>query len=275
PVSLAATLAIAFAYATLTKPRRGDLHVAALTVYGLAAGSLLAAIQYVPLAIATRGSARALIVDSDFWTFHPPALIELLVPQFFGDYFHSNLRELAWTLALNSHRDTFSYTMYIGVPSALRVVLIAAAIGALAAYITVAWVLIAPDLPIRGFYRLALWAKVPAPIQGAEFLLYRARPLLTSLLLKLVCGSLLLWIAASRRRERRLALAVLSVFVVVDLLASNGSVSPTTDPRLLREPDWVHQLPPNLHERVYIGGRPDGYVNTADEDAPKYVRSLD
>src|SRR5205085_10736838 len=226
--------------------------LAALTVYGLAAGSLLAAIQYVPLAIATRASARALIVDSDFWTFHPLALIELLVPQFFGDYFHSNLRELAWMLALNSHRDPFYYTMYIGVPiallaalamvsmrpvtrfwtmvvvvcavaslgshtplypavqalvpvvrsfrfpvkylslagfgtatlaaiafqwvldgevprRALRVVLIAAAIGALAAYITVAWVLIAPDLPIRGFFRLALWAKVPAPIQGAEF----------------------------------------------------------------------------------------------------------
>src|SRR5947209_4798317 len=32
PVSLAATLAMAFAYATLTKPRRGDLRVAALTV---------------------------------------------------------------------------------------------------------------------------------------------------------------------------------------------------------------------------------------------------
>ena len=29
-----------------------------------------------------------------------------------------------------------------------------------------------------GSYRLAVWAHVPAPIQGAEFLLFRARPLL-------------------------------------------------------------------------------------------------
>jgi Bacterial membrane protein YfhO len=358
PVSLAATLAMALAYATLQRPRLGDWRLAALTVCGLGAGSLLAAIQYVPLALATRGSARALIVDSDFWTFHPLALIELLVPQFFGDYFHSNLRELAWMLALNSQRDPFYYTMYVGVPIVLlagvamaslrartrfwtvvvivcalaslgshtpfypalqavvpfvrsfrfpvkylslagfglaalaaiafqwvldgqvprrplRVVLVASATLALAAYVTVAWVLVAPALPIRGFFRLAQWARVPAPIQGAEFLLYRARPLLTSLLLKLVCGSFLLWLAASSRRERRVALAVLSSFIVVDLLASNGSVNPTTDPQLIREPAWVHRIPADMHERVYIGGRPDGYVNTADEDAPKYVRSLD
>jgi hypothetical protein len=358
PVSLAATLLMAFAYATIPRPRRGDLRIAALMVYGLGAGSLLAAIQYLPLGLATRGSARALIVDSDFWTFHPLALIELLVPHFFGDYFNSNLRELAWMLALNSQRDPFYYTMYIGVPivllaatamaslrpatrfwtvvvavcaiaslgahtpfypalqaivpplrtfrfpvkylslagfgvatlaavafqwildgevprRALRVVIIASGTLAVAAYITVAWVLIAPELPIRGFFQLALWAKVPAPIQGAEFLLYRARPLLTSLLLKLLSGSFLLWLAASARRERRIALGVFSAFIVVDLLASNGSVNPTTDPHLIRVPDWVSHIPADMHERVYVGGRLDGYVNTSDEDAPKYVRSLD
>jgi hypothetical protein len=39
-----------------------------------------------------------------------------MVPHFFGDYFNSNLRELAWMLALNSQRDPFYYTMYVGVP---------------------------------------------------------------------------------------------------------------------------------------------------------------
>jgi hypothetical protein len=58
-------------------------------------------------------------VDTDFWTFHPLALIELVVPHFFGDYFNSNLRELAWMLALNSQRDPFYYTMYVGVPIVL------------------------------------------------------------------------------------------------------------------------------------------------------------
>jgi len=146
---------------------------------------------------------------------------------------------------------------------------------ALLTYVVVAWVLIAPTLPIRGFYRLAVWAKVPAPIQGAEFLLYRARPLLSSLFLKLLSASFLLWVAASQRKERRLALAVLSAFIVVDLLASNGSVNPTADPKLLQMPEWLQRVPQDMHERVYIGGRPEGYVNTSDEDAPKYARSMD
>src|SRR5262249_37735444 len=142
-------------------------------------------------------------------------------------------------------------------------------------YVVVAWVLIAPGLPIRGFFRLALWAKVPAPIQGAEFLLYRARPLLTSLLLKLICASFLLWVAASPRRERRLALGVLSVFLVVDLLVSNSSVNPTVEASMLAEPEWVQHMPRDMHERVYMGGRLEGYVNTSDDDAPRYARALD
>lgn len=358
PVSLATTLAIAFGYATLPSPRRGDYRLALLTAYGLIAGCLLASVQYLPLGLATRGSARSLLIDSDFWTFHPLALMELLVPHFFGDYFNSNLRELAWMLALNSQRDPFYYSMYVGVPVALiggiavtsgrpatrfwtivlvlcaisslgahtpiyplmqaavpvlksfrfpvkylslgsfalatltamayqwilddqvpkrpvRIVLIAAGTLAVLTYISVAWVLIAPALPIRGFFRLAQWAGVPAPVQGAEFLLYRARPLLTSLLLKLICTSFLLWVATSARRERRLALGVLSVFLVVDLLASNSSVNPTIDASMLAQPEWVHHIPRDMHERVYIGGRLDGYVNTSDEDAPRYASSLD
>lgn len=358
PVTLVATLAIAFAYATLPRPRRKDIPLAIMTACALGAGVLLAAIQYVPLGLAARGSARGTIVDTDFWTFHPLALIELLVPHFYGDYFNSNLSELAWMVALNSGRDPFYYTMYIGVPivllaavamlagrtgtrfwtltivicavaslgahtpiypalqavlpflksfrfpvkylslaafgvatlaamafqwildgdvprRAVRRAIVGAGVLAAIIYISIAWLLLAPGLPIRGVFHLALWAGVPAPIQGAEFLLYRARPLLTSLLLKLICMSFLLWVAASTRRERRLALAVFSAFVVVDLLASNSDVNPTTDASMFREPAWVMALPRDMHERVYVGGRLEGYVNTADEDAPKYARNLD
>ena len=320
-----------------------------------APGGLLAAIQYVPLALASRASARGLVVDTDFWTFHPLALIELVVPHFFGDYFNSNLRELAWMLALNSQRDPFYYTMYVGVPivllaavavlsgrtgtrfwaitiavcavaslgahtpiypalqailpflktfrfpvkylslaafgfatlasmsfqwildgdvptRAVRRVLIGAGALAVITYVTIAWVLLAPAVPIRGFFELAVWAKVPAPIQGAEFLLYRARPLLTSLLLKMISTSFLLWVAASTRRERRLALAVFSAFAVIDLLASNSDVNPTTDPSLHQGTGVGRRsLPRDMHERVYVGGRLEGYVNTADDDAPKYA----
>ena len=358
PVTLAATMAIAAGYAVTVDRRWRDIRGIALVAVGLGAGLLLSAVQYVPLVAAGRQSMRATMTPSDFWAFHPLALLELLVPHFFGDYFNSNLRELAWMLALNSQRDPFYYTMYIGVPVALlaavaalsgrprtrfwtivlvvcaiaslgpytplypalqqlmpplktfrfpvkyfslgafaiatlvamaaqwlldgtlprraiRVVLVASLIGAALVYLAIAWVLIAPEVPVHGFFRLAIWAKVPAPVQGAEFLLYRARPLLTALLLKLICATFLLWVAASSRRERRLAMAVLSAFAVVDLLASNASVNPTMDARLLAEPEWLSHVPRDMHERVYVGGRLEGYVNVLDVDAPKYAAFVD
>src|SRR5262249_19599788 len=122
PVSLCTTMLIAFAYAAIPRPRRGDWRLAALVLCGLGAGVLLAAIQYLPLGIAARNSARGLSVDTDFWTFHPLALIELMVPHFFGDYFSSNLRELAWMVALTSAREPFYYTMYVGIPVILLAV---------------------------------------------------------------------------------------------------------------------------------------------------------
>ena len=358
PVTLAATLAIAAGYAALPQTRWRDRQLLLFVGGGLAAGLLLAAIQYLPLMAAARESIRGSMTPNDFWSFHPLALLELLVPHFFGDYFNSNLRELVWMLALNSQRDPFYYTMYVGVPivllagvamvsrrpgtrfwtavviacaiaslgphtplypalqeivpplktfrfpvkylslaalgiaalaatafqwlldrdvppRALRIVLVTTLVAAGLTYVLVAWVLIAPELPIRGFFRLAIWANVPAPIQGAEFLLYRARPLLSSLLLKMVCAAFLLWLAASARRERRTALIVFAAFIGVDLLASNSSVNPTTDPALLDHPGWVQHLPKDMHERVYVGGRLEGYVNTTDVDAPKYANYID
>jgi hypothetical protein len=358
PVTFATTLAIAAAYATLPEGRWRDRRLLAMSAIGLGAGVLLSAIQYVPLAAASAVSMRGLGTLSDFWAFHPLALLELAVPHFFGDYFQSSLRETGWMLALNSQRDPFYYTMYVGVPMvllasvaalsgrprtafwtvvvlacavaslgpytpvypilrallpplrsfrfpvkylslaafglatlaamafqwlldgtvprrALRVVLTTTCVMAALTYGLIAWVLIAPALPIRGFFHLAVWARVPAPIQGAEFLLFRARPLLTSLLLKLLCASFLLWLAASSRRERRLALVVFSLFASIDLLASNSSVNPTMDAALLTHPAWTQAIPADMHERVYIGGRLEGYVNTTDVDAPKYARYLD
>ena len=109
---------------------------------------------------------------------------------------------------------------------------------------TIAWVLIAPELPIRGFFQLAVWAKVPAPIQGAEFLLYRARPLLTSLLLKLLCASFLLWVAASMpARAAPGAGGVLGLRASSTCWRRTPSVNPTTDPRLIATPAWTQQIP--------------------------------
>jgi hypothetical protein len=354
PVTLVATLAIASAYAVAVDGRWRDRRGVLLVALGIAAGLLLAAIQYVPMVDAGRGSMRSTMEASDFWAFHPLALFEVLVPHFFGNYFQSHLREVVWMVALNSGRDPFYYTMYVGVPilllagvamlsggprtrfwtiaivvcavaavgphtpiypalqalvpplrtfrfpvkylslasfglatlaaialqrlldgdaprRAVRVVVILAIVGAVIAYVTIAWVLLAPHLPIHAFYRLAVWANVPAPIQGAEFLLFRARPLLSALLLKLIAMTFLLAIAASVRRERRVALVVLAIAATVDLLASNSSVNPTLNASAIGEPQWLRSVPRDMHERVYVGGRIEGYVNVFDEDSPKYA----
>src|SRR3954470_4600616 len=361
PVTLAATLAILAAYATLLDRRWRDVRLVAIVAAASGAGVLLSAIQFVPLVAATHASMRGTMVPSDFWAFHPLALFELLVPHFFGDYFNSNLRELGWMLALNSRRDPFYYTMYVGAPLVLlaamaalsgrastrfwAIVIVVCAVASLGpnspvypalqtlvpplksfrfpvkylslgsfafatlvamaldwlihetpdrlprrairwvlfggfaaaalAYVVIAWVLIAPALPVRGFYQLAVWARVPAPLQGAEFLLFRARPLLSALFLKLLCASFLLWVATSVRRERRLALAVFCGFAIVDLLVSNASVNPTMPASLLGDPAWAAHIPPAMHERVYVGGRLEGYIDVLDIDAPKYGTYLD
>ena len=361
PVTLAATLAILAGYTMFVERRWRDVRLVALVGIASAAGLLLSAIQYLPLVVASRASMRGTMVADDFWAFNPLALFELLVPHFFGDYFNSNLRQLGWMMALNSRRDPFYYTMYVGVPfvmlagvaalsgrprtrfwaivvaacaiaslgsytplypalqalipplktfrfpvkyfslgafafatlvafalqwlieetpdrqprRAVRAVLIGSVVLAAASYVLIAWVLIAPRIPLNGFYRLAMWAEVLSPIQGAEFLLYRVRPLITSLLLKLICATFLLWVATSLRRERRLALVVLCAFGVVDLLASNAGVNPTIDRSLLEDPEWARLIPPEMHERIYVGGRLEGYVDVLDVDAPKYGAYID
>ena len=358
PVSLVATLALVAAYTLLIDARWRDARGICYVAAGVGAGLLLSAIQYVPLMAAGRSSVRSTMTMTDVWVFHPLLVFELLVPHFFGDHFHSNLKELTWMVALNSDRDPFYYTMYLGVPvvmlaavamlsgrprtwfwtiaiaacviaslgphtpiypalqalvpplrmfrfpvkylsmavlglatlaamalqwlidgavprRAVRLVLIAAGMGALVSYLAMAWLLIAPDLPVRAIFRLAIWANVRAPVQGAEFLLFSARPLLTALLLKLLAATFLLAIAASARRERRLALTVLGIVAVVDLLASNASVNPTVPPSILAEPEWLNHVPRDMHERVYVGGRLEGYLNVLDIDAPKYVTTLE
>jgi hypothetical protein len=358
PVTLAATLAIASSYVVFTDAGWRNPRLLAVSAAGLIAGVLLAAVQFVPLAAASRVSVRGLMRGDDTWSFHPLTLFELIVPHFFGDYFTSHLRQLVWMVALNSHREPFYYTMYVGVPTvllaaiaamsrrrhtlfwtaviaaclfasfgdytpvypaleaaapplksfrfpvkymslatfgiavlasftiqwlpdrdvplgALRRVAIAAAAAGVAAYLFIAWLLVAPAVPLQLFFKLAVWAKVPFPLQGAEYLIFRARPLLTALFLKLVCAAFLVWIAGSGRRERRTALIVLVAFTVVDLLAANASINPTIPAAWMEAPAWTHQVDRSAHQRVYIGGRLFGEIDARDIDAPKYAAGFD
>ncbi len=250
------------------------------------------------------------------------SLTELVVPHFFGDYFTSHLRQLVWMVALNSQREPFYYSMYIGVPIALAAgvaafsgrrhtvfwtivlagcllgsfgpytpvypaletlvpplrsfrfpvkylslgsfglavlagfaiqwlidrdvprrpltwVLAAACTLSVVTYAFVAWLLAAPAIPLHLAYRLAIRMHVPFPLQGAEYLIFRARPLLTTLFLKLACSAFLLWIAASQRRERRTALIVFAAFAVGDLVLANSGVNPTLPADWVAKPAWT------------------------------------
>ena len=142
-------------------------------------------------------------------------------------------------------------------------------------YAFVAWLLAAPAIPLHFAYRLAIRMHVPFPLQGAEYLIFRARPLLTTLFLKLACSAFLLWIAASQRRERRTALIVFAAFAVGDLVLANSGVNPTLPAGWVAKPAWTAQLDPGSHERVYIGGRLFGEIDSRDVDAPKYSTGFD
>jgi hypothetical protein len=358
PVTLAATGALVVAYAAIAAPMDGPrLPGLALVTAGLAAGGLLAAVQLAPTALAGRGSVRGFRPEvDDFWSFHPLALIELLVPHFYGNHLNNPLREMAWLYALNSKREPFYYSTYVGVPIAMlgaaavaavsrrreawfwagvivvavlsafgsytpfypalnaivpflkpfrfpvkylalvswalavlvamtwdalradaldrrrmRGVIIAA--GALAAviYIALATMLVAPRLPASLVYHLGQRLDVPYPLQGAEFLLFRARPLLTGLLLKLLAAGVLLWIAASARCERHAARIVLGLACAADLVIGNASVNPTIPERLMRRPAWIEAVRQHPEVRTYIGGVVEGWINVFDVDAPKWT----
>jgi hypothetical protein len=357
PVTLGATLAIAAAYVAWPLGGLRDWRLLWRCAAAMLLGVALASIQFVPLAVTSRASVRAVLSADDFWSLHPFAMFELIVPHFFGEYFRSNLAELTWMTALNSGREPFYYSMYMGapvmigaalavfsrrprtifwslvvlgcilasmgahtpfypvlqalvpgikafrfpvkylsiaamgistlaalacdwmirsdVPRVSRRVVIAVSLALAAlAYGFIAWQMLAPRVPLSVMYRLAQYVGVRSPIQGAEFLIFRARPLLTALFLKVLCATFLFAVASSRRPERRIALAVFWGLAAIDLVAANSTVNPTMELGLLGKPVWLSTLPPDLHERVYFGGRIEGFVDVRDVDAPKYIAQI-
>ena len=176
---------------------------------------LLAAVAIALRAGRGRGSGRSSIVACAVASLgsHTPVYpaLQALVPPLRTFRFPVKYLSLAAFGLATLAAMTLQWLLDGDVPRrAVRIVLIAAGRGALVTYVVDR---LGADRAERcrsaGSSTWRVWAKVPAPIQGAEFLLFRARPLLTSLLLKLIAGTFLLGIAASIRRERRLALAVL------------------------------------------------------------------
>ncbi len=125
PVTMAATSAVALAMSVAVGTRgeqpsgwrtRGA-SVLAVTG-GLALGMIIAAVQLLPMAHAAEHSARPFLPFKDFWSLHPLSLVEVIAPRIFGDYFQTSmLGEAPWLGALNSGREPFFYSVYIGVPA--------------------------------------------------------------------------------------------------------------------------------------------------------------
>ena len=83
-------------------------------------------------------------------------------------------------------------------------------------------------------------------------------------------AALLVWIAATARREAERARWLLLAFVAVDLLAVGWRLNPTAEAGLFGPPEWVEATRAHAADRVYVGGRPATVVSFdgIDADAP-------
>ena len=118
PLTFGATCAVVLGYAAVALPfatwadrRRHLVRVAA----GLVAGVLLAAVQLAPLFHAASRSARGAGTDATYWSLHPLALVETIVPHLFGDVYDANLEKLPWVSPLNTGREPLLYSLYVGI----------------------------------------------------------------------------------------------------------------------------------------------------------------
>jgi hypothetical protein len=62
-------------------------------------------------------------VNTGLWSLHPIVLIETVLPHLFGDFFRAPLSELPWMAPLNSGREPFFFSLYLG-PAALLVAVV-------------------------------------------------------------------------------------------------------------------------------------------------------
>ena len=119
PVTLAAFLAVAGLCGFVVEARR-DAEFArriVLAAIAMVAGILLSAIQMAPLfeAVARSGRANQMASAALYWSLHPARLLEVIVPVPFGDSTHLPVQYAPWYAALDSGRDPFLISHFLGV----------------------------------------------------------------------------------------------------------------------------------------------------------------
>lgn len=128
PVTLAATGALAAAYAAFGGggPRRWRLVV--VTVAGGLLGLLLASVQVLPLVDATQRSIRGAGLLEDQWSLHPLLFAETMAPRLFGNYL-GTLKEVGpWLRPLSGDRSPYLLSLYLG-PGVLMLACLGAVAG--------------------------------------------------------------------------------------------------------------------------------------------------
>lgn len=349
PVTWASTGVVALGYSVFgrfrLKAETTEFKKNFAVLGALVAGTLLAAPQLLPTALAGVRAQRFARATPDFWSLHPMALWETVTPQLFGNYYDASLADLPWMEALNFGRDPLLYSLYIGpfvvllalAGAATRwrrnvfwvcvaAVFAAAALGGytpfyplirelvppllyfrfpvkylvvaifacavlaaeglaslvddegaprrtdgLAAALTAVAViglgisiaaLAMPEMTKGAAHSLAVNTHLKDPAAGAAFLARVAPALLLRLFVMALAGCALLWFGG---RRPAIAAAMLFVVTCADLALTNRGLNPTTTASQLAPPDWyVDSQGP---QRVYVGGRVRGFMNTSDPDA--------
>jgi prepilin-type N-terminal cleavage/methylation domain-containing protein len=352
PVTLAATgvMAAAFAMWTGSASENRPHRLRALTwaVAGLALGALLASVQLWPTIIAGLRAHRGNMAMPDFWSLHPIGALEVIAPHLFGNYYDAYLADMPWMSPLNSGREPFYYSIYLG-PIALALAvtgfvvqprrnrgwalmamafLIAAmggytpvypalrrllppltyfrfpvkylvvttfatavlaadgwsglsdrsmrarigrvAVGcvvvALVLGIGIGVALAAPEASERALAAVARRVAVD-PLSGAAFLLRVGPALAARAAAIFLAAAALFAVAIAPSSRARTATCLVVVAMAADLAITNRRLNLTTPVTKLTPPAWYLALAGE--QRVYIGGRVRGFMNTNDPDASR------
>jgi prepilin-type N-terminal cleavage/methylation domain-containing protein len=114
-------------------------------------------------------------------------------------------------------------------------------------------------------YALASWLKISHPDTAADLIMRLGPPLFGRAAGLLLAGAALFGVATTDRPRSRAAAYLLFFAVGIDLGITNSSLNLSTDIHKLTPPAWYTRL--SSAERLYIGGRVRGFMNTADNDA--------
>jgi prepilin-type N-terminal cleavage/methylation domain-containing protein len=350
PVTLAATGAMATAFALWTAGSKGAAYRIAVgwVIAGVALGALLASVQLWPTVVAGIGAHRESMAMPDFWSLHPIGALELVAPHLFGNYYDAFLADMPWMSPLNSGREPFYYSIYVG-PIALALASagflarprrnLGWALLALVFFVasmggyTPLYPLLRKVLPPLAYFRFpvkylvvttfamsvlaadgwdalstpsmrtrvrrvaiacvvaavllglaigvatgapassertlaAIARRVPVdPLSGAAFLLRVGPALAARTAALLLAAAALLVLSTSFAARARLASYLLVVAMAADLVVTDVRLNITTPVAKLTPPDWYLGLA--AEQRVYIGGRVRGFMNTNDPDATR------